>query len=188
MDKYIETIELGTIQVDGELHISDPCYRTNIWCAENVKLKPGTYHCFADIYDCGDWGTRIGKLYIKHESVKTYSKEDFLVLELVSFVGVDSGQCGIFDKEYYEKYHNRETKEGDSLNTFWYDKVCKITLEKPMAGTVDGKGVVSESGYGDGSYDVWKASYKNEWVYLEITYIEDEPEDEWYEESDEEEV
>lgn len=48
-----------------------------------------------------------------------YYKENFNV-------GVDSGQAGIFDYEYYKKYHS-DDNEAEQVDNDWYWRVCEIT-------------------------------------------------------------
>ena len=50
-------------------------------------------------------------------------------------VGVDSGQAGIFNKDYYEK---------NKPNEDWYEKICEITDENHFD-VIDNEGVVSRS-------------------------------------------
>ena len=140
----MKQIELNS----GTVRVSDPCYEPDIWCAKTVKdMLAGKFNCKARVKDCGDWGKRIATLTIRHED---YPKGGFD--EYLGSVGVDSGQCGFFDPEYYEKnqpdddFNNKES---------WYRRVCELTLNEPDWGTIDGKGVVASSGYGDGYYSVY---------------------------------
>jgi hypothetical protein len=99
-------------------------------------------------------------------------------------VGVDSGQAGIYDEDYYRQYHSE-----DDCNDDWYGDICDLTT--PF-GTKDGKCVVSSSGYGDGGYDCYLLKDKNnEVVGFQIVFIEDEDEedeyDDYYDEEDYEE-
>jgi hypothetical protein len=82
-------------------------------------------------------------------------------------IGVDSGQCGFFNienyrndsldipfadaegKDFYESY--RKTEDGDH----WYGKICGYTLRNEQYGELQGVGLVSSSGFGDGSYNLY---------------------------------
>jgi hypothetical protein len=104
--------------------------------------------------------------------------------------GVDSGQFGFFDKEFYRndekakelKKHNfgddYDTEEGDE----WYRACADITLADEQWGVLP-NGVVSSSGFGDGSYRVFGQKDSNgEYVAFQVVFIEaeeDEDEDEW---------
>jgi len=67
------------------------------------------------------WG--VSAIEVTHESCRGR----FIALELEDFeVGVDSGQAGIFDYEYYAKYHMDAT-ERPHVDDDWYDMVCGLT-------------------------------------------------------------
>ena len=86
-------------------------------------------------------------------------------------VGVDSGQAGIYDEDYYNKYHTADDCDDD-----WYDDICNLTNP---AGTKDGKCAVSSSGFGDGGYTCYMlVNDDNQVIAISIVFIEDEEEDE----------
>lgn len=62
-------------------------------------------------------------------------------------VGVDSGQAGFFDLEMFQTVCKEE-----AVKDKFYDEICDLTLADAQWG-VHPTGVVSSSGYGDGSYD-----------------------------------
>ena len=155
-----------SIRLNSKVMVSDPCYGLNTWCQGIVKnVLPGTYYCFVEYSDEGDWGTRVSAIEVRHayyDRVSDFYPEDFEV-------GVDSGQAGIFDYDYYEKYHS-DRKERPHVDDNWYDKVCNITLTR--AGIIDNRGFVSSSGYGDGGYTCWTARDDNGNVFaIRIEYI-----------------
>lgn len=123
----ITTNYKGTIHLENKVIVSDPCYGLNTWCQGVVdNVLPGKYKCVSVYSDEGEWGTRIAAIMLMH---KDYS-EDFLVYNEMDFcVGVDSGQAGIFDYDYYKKYH-KDSEEKDHVDEHWYDRVCDLTLEK----------------------------------------------------------
>lgn len=170
-------IELGTIELGNEVYVTDPCYNTDVWCMALIKnLKKGLYKCFGFVSDEGDWGMRNSRLTIVNadytDKVLSY---DFLGYN----IGVDSGQAGFFDKAYYEKYHNGEYVDDNPDDNAWYNRVCDITLNGDNCGTIDNKGVVSSSGYGDGCYSVYGAyNENNELIALQLEFIWDDDEDE----------
>lgn len=61
-------------------------------------------------------------------------------------VGVDSGQAGFFDLALYQ-----QVWESEPVREKFYDEVCDLTLEDKSWG-VHPIGVVSSTGWGDGSY------------------------------------
>lgn len=155
----ITTENKGTIKFGTKVMVSDPCYGLNTWCQgvlENVL--PGQYDCNVEYSNEGDWGIRVSAIEVTHIDY------DRCVLneELEKFdVGVDSGQAGIFDYEYYAKYHTDST-EREHVDDDWYDRVCDLTHTGRFDGnTIDNLGLVSSSGYGDGGYDCWTCRNKD---------------------------
>ena len=156
------------IQLGKRVRVSDPCYGTDVWCSGVVdNVKEGTYNVDVEISNEGMWGERVKSLTAIHSEYSGHS-----IIQKVPFeVGVDSGQCGIYDEDYYRQYHSE-----DDCNDDWYHDICKLT--DPF-GTKDDKCVVSSSGYGDGSYDCFLLRDKNnEVVGFQIVFIEDEDYDE----------
>jgi hypothetical protein len=176
----------ATIKLGNKVMVSDPCYGLDTWCQgvlENVL--PGNYNCYVEYSDEGDWGERVSAIEVVHEK---YDRPLDIEFESEDFeVGVDSGQAGIFDYDYYVRYHNKHT-----VDDSWYDRVCALTCEnvknpnyeefdwnadncydryqayketekcwpyiqKLTANPIDGLGYVSSSGYGDGGYTCWTA-------------------------------
>ena len=167
------------IRLGNKVMVSDPCYGLNTWCQgvlENVL--PGIYDCEVEYSDEGDWGVRVSAIEVVHEDCGIYR------FEMADFaVGVDSGQAGIFDYEYYAQHHT-DCTERPHVDDDWYDRVCDITLAKESAGTIDELGLVSSSGYGDGGYACYIARERNGYIVaIRIEYItEEEEEDEWEDE------
>lgn len=189
-----EKYALGTIELGTEVYVSDPCYRVGTWCQALVKgMKPGKYHGFMYKQNFGTapWqGRRVTDLWIAHESkVDLFPKA---ILDSDITIGVDSGAAGIYDKEYFEKYHTLE--EGKYIDDYsetseWYDRQFDLRyyydkdgneinpyrdkeVEKKDGIALDNKCVISFSGYGDGSYRLY--SYKNkrgEIIGLRIKFI-----------------
>ncbi|MBQ3443146.1 MAG: DUF4241 domain-containing protein [Selenomonadaceae bacterium] len=66
-------------------------------------------------------------------------------------IGVDSGQAGFFDDNYYKE--NQGGDFGDTTTLFGL--ACSLSLSKNRGGIVHDRGVVSEIGFGDGSYSLY---------------------------------
>lgn len=169
------------IKLGNKVMVSDPCYGLNTWCQgvlENVL--PGTYDCEVEYSDEGDWGTRVAAIEVTHidyDGIIRFEPEYFEV-------GVDSGQAGIFDYDYYCEYHD-DTDKYPHVNDDWYEMVCHITLSRAQSGTVEDYGLVSSSGYGDGGYTCYTARERNGYIIaIRIEFITDEYEDEDYEEDE----
>lgn len=113
-----------TIRLGEKVMVSDPCYGLNTWCQgvlENVL--PGNYKCEVEYKDEGDWGIRVSAIEVTHEdyAYEIFEPQDFEV-------GVDSGQAGIFDYDYYCLYHT-DTNDNEDVDDDWYDRVCDKTRE-----------------------------------------------------------
>lgn len=168
----MEQIKLGK-----KVRVSDPCYGTSVWCAGTIdNVKEGLYNVEVEYSDEGDWGTRVKSLAVMHSEYK----DVVCFTEVADFeVGVDSGQAGFYDEDYYQQYHT----EAD-CNDDWYDEICNLTLSRKQYGIKDEKCVVSSSGYGDGGYTCYIArNDNNEVIALMIEFITDDNDD--YEENDE---
>ena len=169
----IESRNLGTIELKNEVMVSDPCYDLGTWCQGIVGgVKAGKYNAFAIITDEGSWGERVAELIVIHEDADINEITDELDFE----VGVDSGQAGIFNLDYYKEHQPDDDYDNRKS---WYRRVCDITCSDGDCGTIDNEGVVSSSGYGDGGYVCYAAYNKeNEIVALRVVFIEDYEEDE----------
>jgi hypothetical protein len=114
------------IQLGKKVRISDPCYGTKVWCAGTIdNVKEGLYNVEVEYSDEGDWGTRVKSISVFHPE---FNWENFSIESTDFEVGVDSGQAGIFDYEYYAKYHMDAT-EREHVNDAWYDRMCNLTEE-----------------------------------------------------------
>lgn len=159
--------------ISGKAHISDPCYSSDTWCAGSVdNMRNGVYHCYGILSEDGAWGKRVAEISILHDNV--FGSSDNKDWELLDInVGVDSGQCGIFDYEYYMQHGGADHNREDNSNEF-YDKACDITLGTPGYGVFDNSSFVSSSGYGDGSYNAYKLMDDGKVVGIKVVFIGDE--------------
>ena len=173
----------------GKIVCSDPCYEIPTWCqgiADNVAN--GIWEAGIE-YE----SNRVKRLFVTHTNSNTRRIEDF-VGESIGCYGVDSGQFGFFDYDYYRNDKIAENlqkqdfgagydkEDGDS----WYRACCKITIDENWG--VMPFGAVSSSGWGDGSYEVKGVKNENdEWVGFCVEFIsdyEDDEEEEYEEEED----
>lgn len=165
---------MKTIKLSDTVMVSDPCYSMDVWCKHKLTgVLPGEYFTTVMKSDEGAWGTRIGLLVAVH---KDYI-EDSLTWRTVkeADIGVDSGQCGIFSLEGYRddslfpessRFGFDESQEGDR----WYGHMCDRTLNQEQWGTYD-TGVVSSTGYGDGSYRLLVAKHNGTIVGIGVDYL-----------------
>lgn len=143
MEKVLKVLHYGTIELGERAKVSDPCYGNDVWCSHILEnVKPGIWDCY--IILGGKFNERVAYLVLckdgcQFQLPKKYEPAD---------IGVDSGTCGIYDLEYYEKYHG-----GDDHDEKWYeDNVMSWCMKDKAFICTDGCGFVSDSGYGDGSY------------------------------------
>lgn len=170
---------MKTIFLTDEVMVSDPCYDVPTWCHHKLtEVLPGNYYPFnRSVESSIGWGVRNSLLCVIHEDYKSHS----LPWEYMSDVtiGVDSGQAGIFSTRTYRNDKHVESSERpeptgkngcswfynvdgfiEKDGDVFYDLMCGLTINNEDGwGTYD-EGVVSRSGYGDGSYDLYVS--KNE--------------------------
>ena len=191
----INTYEINeTIKLNKKVIIGDPCYKVD--SMETVKnVLPGIYHAFLRIADCNSWGKRISRLMVIHKDYLSkidYDNSDSYALENnmnglytenTNYIGVDSGQAGIYDYAYFHKYEN-EREYGKPAD--WYTRVCNMTETPERGGVLDSRCAVSSSGYGDGSYPctIFRDKHSKEAVAFsidfEVEYNADEDDEDEY--------
>lgn len=189
----IEKSDNKTFEVtSGVMVCSDPCYSIDppTWCQGIINnVKNGTWVANVEKSDEGDWGERIARLRVEHVN----AKRTYLTTQVDMDGGVDSGQFGFFDKDFYrndeaakdlKKYDFGRSVQENESGEEWYRACCDLTLAEESWGVLP-NGVVSSSGFGDGSYPVFGEKDENgEWIAFEVIFISDE-EDEDYDDDDE---
>lgn len=132
--KFIDGFELGDKAI-----ASDPCYEYGLWCQLEIpNVSPGRYDAFVRMM-----GNRVAELL----AVKQDGRYDFPTCPFGEAIGVDSGQAGIYDHDWYAEH-------GASAGLDCYSEISEMTLGYEY-GTYDDKCVVSSSGWGDGAYQVF---------------------------------
>lgn len=156
-----EDKEFATVNLTDIVYITDPCYEAGTWCQGVVtNVMPGEYRCIRrlakdEIFNTAFRVAQIRVIKIGYEAASLKYKR------LPITVGVDSGQAGIFNEKYYEDNQPKEE---------WYDRICELTNDEHF-GVIDNEGVVSRTGYGDGSYRAYAAFYDGKIVGIKIYYI-----------------
>jgi|LakMenE18May11ns_1017448.scaffolds.fasta_scaffold9841008_3 hypothetical protein len=173
---------MKTINLGSEVRVSDPCYGDDVWCKTRLNsVLPGEYHVDVQKSDEGDWGNRVSSLTVTH---KDYVGKQLRYQEHGD-IGVDSGQAGIFCESSYRNDDVAETiKNGNGIRIDsiedgdkWYEKMCRFTLSGEGFGAYE-SGVVTSSGFGDGSYPLAVARDEDKnIVSMVITYIGEEDEE-----------
>lgn len=176
--KDLTKIEIGEFKVNATvIRVTDPCYdpkTTPDRCFTKVYgMKKGTYECYAMQSDEGSWGKRIAELHIRLKGSNPLGER------YVGGACVDSGQCGFFLANKFRKIY-----EGEDHGEAFYEKACEITLDadRNRCGIIDGVGVLSESGYGDGMYGVYAEIDENKDVVgliLEFIDADEDDEEDW---------
>ena len=169
----------GDIILGSDAYVTDPCYSPDLWCCNKVSVRPGKWQTAISRND----SDAIACLGVYHEAYD----ENRVSWEGAPFlVGVDSGQAGVFDAEFFERNHGGEYNDPSSF----YGECCAITLSRLGFGALQcEKGFVSTSGYGDGGYDLRIGrNDAGEAVALEVIFIsDDDDEDDWDDDEDDEE-
>lgn len=173
MKTISDDLDSNMFTLGSVARITDPCYRRGTWCCGTVATKPGLWRYKVVERDLFGWGNRVWELIAWHSEFRSPSSEDSW-RSLPIDVGVDSGQCGIFDDESYPA---GDTGEYGDPSTF-YGRACEITLSDGYG--VLGEGVVCRSGLGDGSYEAYQimSGDAEEAVALKVVFIRDEEEEE----------
>jgi len=166
---------MKTIKLSNRVIVSDPCYDLDVSCKYITdKMCPGEYDVSVEYSSDTSWGKRVATLTVEHKDYKS----SYLPWEETSNdIGVDSGQCGIFNLEEYR--NDEKSKEynlplafgpdwSDNDGDDWYQRMCTLTLSindcgvsNNSWGTVE-TGVVSSSGYGDGVYKLFSKKTDND--------------------------
>lgn len=155
--------------------VTDPCYAKDTWCLGKVdNAKIGVWEAYILLSDEGRWGMRVATLVTYHrDQIKHISSDSCLWQKTDHDIGVDSGQAGVFNADLIpDESSQRDNPEWSSWYNSLYEEGCKAKV-------IEG-GVVSSTGYGDGSYNSYTVTDTHgEVIAIKIEFItEDEDEDE----------
>ena len=159
----MEKIILG-----NKVIVSDPCYEVGIWCQKELSnVLPGVWEVDVRKANVGNYSI-IAELIARHVGYPACEISEFES----GRIAVDSGQCGFFDADYYKRH--QPDNDYNNLDS-WYRRICGITLSSKRWGTVDDKGVVSDTGHGDGLYDLYISKNPDgEIVGMRVEFIDEE--------------
>lgn len=149
MDKENKIVvkHIGSLTLGDKVVISDPCYESGTWCMiTDLPVVPGTYEAHIEFDTESE---RVLSLTAWH---KDYLPDEATCADeewLLDPIGVDSGQAGIYDADYFHRYHDLSKITKQELNA-WYRDACGCTDN--YADTMDDSCVISRSGWGDGGY------------------------------------
>jgi hypothetical protein len=176
--------EMKTFEVkSGKICITDPCYKRGTWCAiMDIPAKNGVWIASIETSDEDDWGMRVSTLRAHHV------EHNNLAWNKINSIGVDSGQAGIFDSANYPDNPSDYGDKSAFDDSHFYGRCCNTTCYDDSSicwGIVDGFGVVSSSGYGDGSYSVYvDKNNENEITAVKIVFISPDEDDDSEEDED----
>lgn len=165
----------GKIALGETCDVTDPCYDKDVWCRTTLKdMEPGSYDCYYKHLDDAFWGNRIAAIRIIKED-----KDDCLFWDNAGEIGVDAGLAGFFNNKP-DFNDNDWSALCDSLN--FSEKIVEVRSfngDEPDA-------FFTESGYGDGSYELSVAKNRDGKIYAaQVVFIDDEEDDDEYDEYDE---
>ena len=188
MQQMQQIHNLGTFEVtSNKLLVGDPCYDydsddSDGWfdLLSTIEVDNGTWHAYA--YE--GKSTNVCKIVIHRDNIQL---DDIFFSEVkMACVGVDSGQAGFFDlKNYKDDFLVGNSKIMDFSMTDkgakWYNMCCYITIKSKICGGIVPYGVVSQSGYGDGYYNVFPGYHKDNFdeslsdkpVALQIIFVDE---------------
>lgn len=150
---------IGKLQLNDKVDITDPCYDKAVgWCRITSECKSGEYTGYAIVADT-EWGKRVVSIAI-YKDGKIVDTDS---MELIGNIGVDAGLAGFFNNK------------PDFDSNGWCDFLDKFVDHDKGDYWDCGYGLFSESGYGDGSYDVYATPDRDAFM---IVFIEDDDDDE----------
>lgn len=132
---------IGSFIQSTAMVICDPCYKRSYEppLVNRIEVVAGLWDAY-----CYYFGGRVARLEAKLHGSTCASHET-----LTDDAGVDSGQFGFFDDTIFPYYDERDYEDKNKF----YGRCCVLTMTKRLqAGIINDRGVVSSSGFGDGSY------------------------------------
>lgn len=157
--------KIGEIVLGDKAYLSDPCYGEHV-CNEIINVIPGTYNVYITRCESLDifYKGRVSSIFAIHKDYsKKYNKLSADDRENL-WCSVDSGTCGIFDYDYFVS-----TRDDDDVDEEWYEKHIIGRMKDYLI--TDGKGAVSSSGVGDGTYPVYAEYDKNKAYSIRIKFL-----------------
>ena len=144
----LKRIHVGDIIFDtGKISVTDPCYEVGSYGRmDNVKIRPGKYHCYAYVGNDKDWGKRvwINQIICADSDAEAYAES--LILQKKRFtrigsIGVDAGLAGYLSSDTDLNADSKWNAICDSM--FNEDKLHIRT-------SVDDSYILSIEGFGNG--------------------------------------
>jgi len=168
METRTQVLHAGIIGLSGKAVVSDPCYsRGGRGIITDLAVKPGNYAAYIILAYSLSLGVKIAAIAAVRADYIERLTGEWEPHDCV--VGVDSGQCGIFDDSVYPAAEE-PNGEYDDESTF-YGECCKLTLSDAKCGILKSrKGFVSSTAFGDGSYELLCQYKDGERIALVVNY------------------
>lgn len=153
--------------------VTDPCYDAGL--GVDLHLPKGTYGCYYETSDEGDWGVRIARAAIVLDKFAQAFERGAYNKHLAGSTGVDAGLCGFFigKPDYtsaaWDAFCNRLRRIDE-----WS---CKYTGKTYRDVYHTEEGFFTSSGYGDGEYSVFLLARSDKPIGAMVVFIGDEYED-----------
>jgi hypothetical protein len=163
--KPIGAVHIGSCDCfTGRMLVADPCYANDRSSGDpdalalRIKVRPGAYDAYAMIFRYPHSYDLVSQLFIAVRDATIPAGRRIDWSDPVGRVGIDTGRLGFYDESRYPKL----AQDHDAL----YNRTLSNT-------TVDDNlGVVSTTGRGDGSYDVFPCRFNGEVVGLLAWFLE----------------
>lgn len=159
---------VGQVKFDkGVVDITDPGYDKDVWCRSTAKILPGTYNCYA--YEGVARGEPYKRVWIAQIVHADTEKDAHLLSRLrnrrcwrrIASIGVDAGLAGFFQDKPdfgFDEWHE--------LCDWMFAQKENAYIKSFEAGD----GFWTESGFGDGEYEVCALRENRKIVALEIRF------------------
>lgn len=173
---HIELRSVGQLEITDYVLLADPCYCADIVGGSQTEgflqllLKPGLWDISVKILRQRSM-RKVISLTLEHKTYKAATAEGRGYKTSLGFVSVDSGQLSVVDKQSIFRYYSDKVALED-FDDEYYDECCDITVAVPAQLTEMISGVVTNTGYGDGNYEVTGVKDGDELLRLNVSFIE----------------
>ena len=171
--KMLQAVHYGVVELGRNVKVSDPCYGSSVWCSKVLhNVSEGHYDCYILTSDENTWGNRVAFMVLCKDGHQFDIPSTYIPCD----IGVDAGVCGIYDLDYYNKYHS-----DNAVDENWYQENVVSWCGSDKAQICEeGKGFITCSGFGDGGYALFvdKDEHGNV-VRIAVDYFVIEPDDDY---------
>ena len=138
----------------GIFVVSDPMYDVDVeYRGEIENIKKGTWTVSVDVFH--DYGLRLCELLVTHKDFVN-NKPDTLTKVFAEFeVGVDTGTVTIMDAKRYKDLSLFGVENSNYDKDKLWGALCRTATDCKLRAGIIPCGVISSTGYGDGSYQCW---------------------------------